>query len=37
MDAHRGADVTTLEEVRAVDLWAREYSQSVAREVELKV
>jgi 1-deoxy-D-xylulose-5-phosphate reductoisomerase len=37
MDAHRGADVATLEEVRAVDRWAREYSQSVAREVELKV
>jgi 1-deoxy-D-xylulose-5-phosphate reductoisomerase len=37
MDAHRGADVTTIEEVRAVDEWARAYSQAVAREVELKV
>jgi 1-deoxy-D-xylulose-5-phosphate reductoisomerase len=37
MDAHRGADVTTIDEVRAVDGWARTYSQAVAREVELKV
>jgi 1-deoxy-D-xylulose-5-phosphate reductoisomerase len=37
MDAHRPADVTTLAEVRAVDRWAREYSQEIARGVELKV
>jgi 1-deoxy-D-xylulose-5-phosphate reductoisomerase len=37
MDAHGGAPVTTLAEVRAVDRWAREYSQEIARGVELKV
>jgi len=37
MDAHRGADVTTIAEVRAVDDWARTYSHAVAREVELRV
>ena len=37
MDAHQAADITTLAEVRAVDQWAREYSQEIARGVELKV
>jgi 1-deoxy-D-xylulose-5-phosphate reductoisomerase len=37
MDAHQPAEVATLVEVRAVDRWAREYSQEVARGVELKV
>ena len=37
MDAHRPAQVATLAEVRAVDGWAREYSQNVARGVELHV
>jgi 1-deoxy-D-xylulose-5-phosphate reductoisomerase len=37
MEAHRVADVATLVEVHAVDRWAREYSQEVARGVELKV
>ncbi len=37
MDAHEAAELTTLAEVRAVDRWAREYSQEIARGVELKV
>jgi 1-deoxy-D-xylulose-5-phosphate reductoisomerase len=37
MDAHPPAEVTTLEQVRAVDTWARECSLEVARTVELKV
>ena len=37
MDAHEAAEITTLAEVRAVDQWAREYSQEIARGVELKV
>ncbi len=37
MDAHRTAEVPTLAGVRAVDRWAREYSQEIARGVELKV
>jgi 1-deoxy-D-xylulose-5-phosphate reductoisomerase len=37
MEAHQPAEVATLVEVRAVDRWAREYSQEVARGVELKV
>jgi 1-deoxy-D-xylulose-5-phosphate reductoisomerase len=37
MDAHRGAEVPTLAAVRAADQWAREYSQEIARGVELKV
>jgi 1-deoxy-D-xylulose-5-phosphate reductoisomerase len=37
LDAHRPVQVTTLAEVRAVDAWAREYSQEIARGVELKV
>ena len=31
MDAHGPAEVRTLSEVRAVDAWAREYSQEMAR------
>ena len=30
MDAHQAAEVTTLAQVRAVDRWAREYSQQIA-------
>jgi 1-deoxy-D-xylulose-5-phosphate reductoisomerase len=37
MDAHNGTTVSTLEEVRAVDTWARVYSQKLARELELRV
>lgn len=37
MDAHEAAEVTTLGEVRAIDQWARDYSQEIARGVELKV
>ena len=37
MDAHRPARVAALAEVRAVDEWAREYSQELARGLELKV
>jgi hypothetical protein len=37
MDAHQPAEVRTIDEVRAVDRWAREYSQELARGVELKV
>jgi 1-deoxy-D-xylulose-5-phosphate reductoisomerase len=37
MDDHKPARVTTLAEVRAVDGWAREYSQEIARGVELKI
>jgi 1-deoxy-D-xylulose-5-phosphate reductoisomerase len=37
MEAHQAAQVATLVEVRAVDSWAREYAQEVARGVELKV
>src|SRR5262249_35421204 len=35
MDAHVPAEVSTLERVRAVDAWAREYSQDIVRGVEL--
>ena len=35
MDAHRPEEVCTLETVRAVDRWARECSQEIARAVEL--
>jgi 1-deoxy-D-xylulose-5-phosphate reductoisomerase len=35
MDAHRPEEVCTLEAVRAVDRWARECSQEIARAVEL--
>jgi len=37
MNAHEPAEVTTLASVRNVDRWAREYSQELARRVELKV
>ena len=37
MEAHEAAELTTLAEVRAVDQWAREYAQEIARGVELKV
>ena len=37
MDAHQPAEVTTLADVRTVDRWAREYSQEIARGVELKI
>jgi 1-deoxy-D-xylulose-5-phosphate reductoisomerase len=37
MDAHRPAQVGALAEVRAVDEWARQYSQELARGLELKV
>ncbi len=37
MEAHQAAEVATLAEVHAVDRWAREYAQEVARGVELKV
>jgi 1-deoxy-D-xylulose-5-phosphate reductoisomerase len=37
MDAHKPAEVATLMQVRAVDRWAREFSQEIARGVELNV
>jgi 1-deoxy-D-xylulose-5-phosphate reductoisomerase len=37
MSAHQPAEVTSLASVRNVDQWAREYSQELARKVELKV
>jgi 1-deoxy-D-xylulose-5-phosphate reductoisomerase len=37
MDAHVPRQAATLEEVRAIDRWAREYSQEIARGVQLKV
>ena len=37
LDAHRPAEVTTLAAVRAVDTWARAFSQDVAGTVELKL
>jgi 1-deoxy-D-xylulose-5-phosphate reductoisomerase len=37
MNAHQPAEVTSLASVRNVDQWAREYSQELARRVELKV
>jgi 1-deoxy-D-xylulose-5-phosphate reductoisomerase len=37
MDAHSAVTVDTLDQVRAVDAWARVYSQKLARELELKV
>jgi 1-deoxy-D-xylulose-5-phosphate reductoisomerase len=37
MDAHTPQAVTSLTAVRRVDRWAREYSQEIARAVELKV
>jgi 1-deoxy-D-xylulose-5-phosphate reductoisomerase len=37
MEAHRPSEVSTLEAVRAVDSWAREYSQEIVRGLELNV
>jgi 1-deoxy-D-xylulose-5-phosphate reductoisomerase len=37
MEAHRAEPVATLEAVRAIDTWAREYASEMARAVELKV
>jgi 1-deoxy-D-xylulose-5-phosphate reductoisomerase len=37
MAARRPAEVASLDEIRAVDRWAREYSQEIARGLELKV
>ena len=37
MAVHRPEEVATLAAVRRVDRWAREYSQEIARAVELKV
>jgi len=37
MDAHQPAEVCKLDEVRALDRWARDYSQEIARAIELKV
>jgi 1-deoxy-D-xylulose-5-phosphate reductoisomerase len=37
MDAHRPEEVSTLTAVRAVDTWARGFSQEIARGLELKV
>jgi 1-deoxy-D-xylulose-5-phosphate reductoisomerase len=36
MDAHESVEVATLEEVRAVDRWAREYAAEIAGGVESK-
>jgi 1-deoxy-D-xylulose-5-phosphate reductoisomerase len=36
MERHQAVAVDTLAEVRSVDDWAREYSQEIARGVELK-
>jgi 1-deoxy-D-xylulose-5-phosphate reductoisomerase len=36
MNAHQPVDVTTLAQVRAIDRWARECSQELARGVQLK-
>lgn len=37
MDAHQPAEVSTLQAVRSVDRWAREYAQGIAAGVELRV
>ena len=37
MEAHRGVEISSIAEVRAVDRWAREYSQEIARGVESNV
>jgi 1-deoxy-D-xylulose-5-phosphate reductoisomerase len=37
LDAHRHVPVTTLDEIRDLDLWARRYSQNLLRGLELKV
>jgi len=36
MAAHAGAEVATLEAVRAVDAWARRYAAEIARGLRLK-
>jgi 1-deoxy-D-xylulose-5-phosphate reductoisomerase len=37
MDAHRPEEVCTIDAIRALDRWARVYSQEIARAIELKV
>jgi 1-deoxy-D-xylulose-5-phosphate reductoisomerase len=37
MEAHRARPVTSLDDVRGVDGWARAYSQDLSRRLELKV
>src|SRR5882672_7738317 len=37
MAAHRPAEVANLADIRAVDRWARDYAQEIARGLELKV
>jgi 1-deoxy-D-xylulose-5-phosphate reductoisomerase len=37
MDGHAPAEVRTLQEVRAVDRWARDFSEEIARRIQLKV
>jgi len=37
MDAHSPAEVRTLQEVRGVDQWARDFSLEIARRIQLKV
>ena len=37
MDAHQPGEVRTLAAVRALDHWAREHAQDIARGLELKV
>ena len=36
MDAHQAAEVRTLAEVRALDRWARTYSQALSPTVQLE-
>jgi hypothetical protein len=36
MAAHAAAEVNTLEAVRAVDAWARQYAAEIARGLRLK-
>jgi 1-deoxy-D-xylulose-5-phosphate reductoisomerase len=37
MDAHTPAEVRTLQGVRAVDQWARDFSAEIVRRIQLKV
>ena len=37
MDAHEPAEASSLAQVRAIDCWARDHAQSLARGVELRV
>jgi 1-deoxy-D-xylulose-5-phosphate reductoisomerase len=37
LDAHVPAEVRTLQEVRAVDQWARDFAGEIARRIQLKV